>query len=338
MKPIRVAIACPEQINGTDFHRLIAPKWAYMKDSRLDIYQCADIIGLTQKQLDGLDVLIVSRVLTRDPSQFSRAKAMIKASPCKLIVDVDDYWDWPPEHAGHAMWKQQNGKRMMLETMKLANAIWTTTSRLKRKIETTKGCPPVYLVPNRINREDPQWNAAVLKSPSTDLRLGVMAAPAHWMNVLQLHDGIKAMNHLPFWRVKAIGVAQQHQNHVKMLLGTDRVDFVPWHDPMNYAKVYQQIDLMLCPLMRNEFNLYRSPIKVLECSRTGTHILAEDYGPYEGAGQVREGGWAALPEIVKAHHQRPPLNQPTLDPHLFSEKPDAVRIGCIQFLTGNTVE
>jgi hypothetical protein len=110
------------------------------------------------------------------------------------------------------------------------------------------------------------------------------------------------------------------------------VEFLPWVAPEGYAHQYRNIDVMLCPLMRNQFNKYRSPIKVLECSRTGTAILAENYGPYQGAGQIKEGGWNMLPEIVRTMQQQPVTFQPSMDPHLFSEKPDGERVECIKNL------
>lgn len=334
MKPIRVAIACPEDPNGTDFHRLLAPIWTMERDARLEVDRCQDITAITQRQLDALDVLIVSRHLTRIPDRMARAKAMIKASPCKLIVDVDDHWEFPPEHPGRPEWEHIGGKTAMLQTLKLADAIWCTTTALKRKIELLGNAAPVHVVPNRINRHDPQWAPACLKTPSADLRLGVICTPAHWMNIIELRDGLHRSNNVPFWKVRAIGVAPEHRAHVKFLLGTDRVEFAEWASPFDYAKHYRDIDLMLSPLMRNEFNLYRSPIKIIECSRTGTGIMAENYGPYAGAGQIEERGWLLLPDIIN-EYRRAALNiAPGNDPHLFSEKPDADRIQVITDIAG----
>ena len=327
MKPIRIAIACPDtEVNGTDFHRLISPMWSYATAPDFEVERCADIIGLTQKQLDGLDFLIVSRHLTRLPNGMPRAKAMIKNSPCKLIVDIDDYWHLPTEHPGSATWMAQGGGKAMLETMKIAHAIWTTTSKLKTAIDALNNRATCYVVANRINRHDPQWATACIKKPSVEIRLGVVAIGSAWMNLIELNEGIRAMNAQPFWRIKAIGVDDAHRNHVKMLLGTDRIDFLPWASPFEYAAHYRDIDLMLCPLMRNDFNKYRSPIKILECSRTGTAILAENYGPYQGVGQIEHRGWNALPQIVSEMLNKPPHIAPSTDPHLFSEKPDTERM------------
>lgn len=334
MKPIRVAIACPEEPNGTDFHRLLAPMWSYMGVKELEVERCQDIIGLTQKQLDALDVLIVSRHLTRIPDRMPRAKAMIKASPCKLIVDADDHWEFPTEHPGKKEWDRMGGKKAWLETMKLADAIWCTTTFLKQKIEALGNKAPVLVVPNRINRHDPQWQGAGIKTPSHELRLGVICTPPHWMNIIELRDGLHRANALPFWKVRAIGVADHHRRHIQFLLGTDRVEFVPWASPFEYAQHYRDIDLMLCPLMRNAYNECRSPIKVIECSRTGTGIMAENYGPYRGAGQIEHRGWTLLPDIIRSYQQALPTVLPSTDPHLFSEQPDGDRVKCIQEICG----
>jgi len=327
-QPIKVLFAYPDDINGTDYHRLVAPTLEMLTRDEFQVERCIDILNLTQKELDSMDVLIVSRVLTRNPSQMARARSMMRHSPCKLIVDVDDYWELPLEHPLHQHWTTNKGDRMMKRTMAMADLIWTTTTRLKSEIDRVVNMPDnTHVRPNRISRRDNQWDSAYLKTHSPVLRIGVVALPNHWMNIVLLKDALRAMNaDQSWWRLMVMGVSPMHHNHVKMLLGTNNIDFLPVEEPWSYARLYRFIDLLVCPLVRNHFNAMRSPIKAIECSVTRTAILAENYGPYQGAGQINEGGWIMLPQIARKMWEEGINIAHDINPNLYSDSVDSQRI------------
>ena len=52
-------------------------------------------------------------------------------------------------------------------------------------------------------------------------------------------------------------------------------------DINNYARHYQNVDVLLAPLKENDFNRRKSDLKVAECVYTNTAIIASDYGPYQ---------------------------------------------------------
>lgn len=47
-----------------------------------------------------------------------------------------------------------------------------------------------------------------------------------------------------------------------------------------YAKNYANLDVLLAPLKENDFNKYKSPLKVAECAYTNTALIASKFGPY----------------------------------------------------------
>ena len=44
---------------------------------------------------------------------------------------------------------------------------------------------------------------------------------------------------------------------------------------------YNEIDVLLAPIEKNDFNYVKSPLKVAECAFSHTAIIASDYGPYK---------------------------------------------------------
>lgn len=54
-----------------------------------------------------------------------------------------------------------------------------------------------------------------------------------------------------------------------------------WTKDINhYYSHYNEIDVLLAPIEKNEFNYVKSPLKVAECAFSHTAIIASDYGPY----------------------------------------------------------
>ena len=68
-----------------------------------------------------------------------------------------------------------------------------------------------------------------------------------------------------------------------------------WTKDINhYYSHYNEIDVLLAPIEKNDFNYVKSPLKVAECAFSHTAIIASDYGPYTlDLVNAREkgGGW-----------------------------------------------
>jgi len=81
-------------------------------------------------------------------------------------------------------------------------------------------------------------------------------------------------------------VSQDHASYLKMYLdGDDPFEneaFRAFHTrPINeYARNYENLDVLLAPLKENDFNRYKSALKVAECAYSGTMIMCTNFGPY----------------------------------------------------------
>lgn len=63
-------------------------------------------------------------------------------------------------------------------------------------------------------------------------------------------------------------------------------------DIQNYAKHYENVDVLLAPLKENDFNSVKSQLKFIECGFTDTAIIASNFGPYtiDGKPYIMKGG------------------------------------------------
>lgn len=85
-----------------------------------------------------------------------------------------------------------------------------------------------------------------------------------------------------------------------------------WTKPVNkYATHYNDIDVLLVPLVENQFNKCKSQLKVIEAGFFNKVIIAQNYGPYTldlkpyllKDGELNENGNALLVDSRKNHKQ-----------------------------------
>lgn len=77
----------------------------------------------------------------------------------------------------------------------------------------------------------------------------------------------------------------------------------------HYYEHYSEVDVLLAPLEKNEFNLVKSPLKVAECAFSHTAIIASNVGPYtldlkpaiKFGGEVDMTGNALLVDVSRDH-------------------------------------
>jgi glycosyltransferase involved in cell wall biosynthesis len=79
----------------------------------------------------------------------------------------------------------------------------------------------------------------------------------------------------------------------------------------SYAKGYNEFDVALAPLFANNFNKYKSQLKIIEAGFHKKPIIAQNYGPYtidlvsmiDKGGSLNPKGNALLVESSKNHKQ-----------------------------------
>jgi len=100
------------------------------------------------------------------------------------IMDLDDYWLPTKEHPVHAMVVQSKLHEKIMNNLKVAGHVTTTTSIFATEI--LKFNKNVYVLPNAINPNEPQFKAKT--EPSDKLRFGWLGGSSH-LHDLKLMDG-----------------------------------------------------------------------------------------------------------------------------------------------------
>lgn len=80
-------------------------------------------------------------------------------------------------------------------------------------------------------------------------------------------------------------------------------------DIMNYCTHYNEIDVLIVPLLDTKFNSFKSELKYIEAGMMGKAVIASDFGPYqigavnffEKGGKINENGNVILIDKTKVH-------------------------------------
>jgi glycosyltransferase involved in cell wall biosynthesis len=100
------------------------------------------------------------------------------------IMDLDDYWLPTKEHPIHQLIVQNKINQKIMANLKVAGHITTTTPLFAKEIE--KFNKNVYVLPNAINPNEPQFKAETEKSDR--LRFGWLGGSSH-LHDLKILDG-----------------------------------------------------------------------------------------------------------------------------------------------------
>jgi glycosyltransferase involved in cell wall biosynthesis len=107
----------------------------------------------------------------------------LKLNGIIVIVDIDDYWLPTKEHPIHQLIIQNKVHQKIMDNLKVASYVTTTTKLFADEIR--KFNKNVEVFANAINPKDPQFNEPTL--PSEKIRVGWLGGSSH------LHD-LKLMN------------------------------------------------------------------------------------------------------------------------------------------------
>jgi len=224
------------------------------------------------------DAVVVSRTITYNPNFHKLAVDRWHAMPAttRLIVDVDDYWILPENHPNRVFWAQHNTSSCIIETMRLANQVWTTNKNLAKKIGRIN--TNVKVIANSINP-----NHAICAQKDDMGIIGVIVNNTHEMNLHLLRNGLKTLAPNKY-ELRLIGADESRKSVVDTLLDVRATDLkvvhVPWTKPTEYMRSYNDVNHLLCPLAPINFNKFRSRLKLEEAAAYKMNVVCSKFGPY----------------------------------------------------------
>lgn len=152
----------------------------------------------TIEYLKGFHIIHYHRQLISGINNMIKLKNTLKEAGVILIVDVDDYWHLDKTHPFYLMSKEQKLHEEIIDNLKLADFVTTTTEIFANEIKEITGKDNVSVFPNAI---DPTWMKQFQdnrkEDPNGRVRITYMGGSSHLNDVQQLKGVVNRLQSDP---------------------------------------------------------------------------------------------------------------------------------------------
>lgn len=261
----------------------------------------APFIGDAAEQvLRDCDVLVLQNIHSGYPQGFPQLIKYARSKNIIVIYDIDDLdWAVSRENPAYEEFQKRAIGKYVIECMRSATVVTTTTQRLAREIREFN--QNVVVIPNAIDYEYYYWNL-----PRKDdgwIRVGTCLGSSH-LHDLMLIEGLGKWVVETFPNTKFVlggydsRMASPNPNlylycedqnniwwHYKDILfgkdfDLDRIEILRTRNVETYPQLYKDLDIVLAPMIDNRFNRSKSELKIMEASAYAIPVIASDVGIY----------------------------------------------------------
>jgi glycosyltransferase involved in cell wall biosynthesis len=271
-----VALVKPN--SGVDYHRITLPLDYWEFDDGDSILRLSANQNLDPKALEGADILFYSMAC---PYNIETILKLKRQYGFKIVLDIDDYWYLHSHHHRSNYWISNRISHKVIASMKTADMVITTHSRLQERISTSN--KNVHVVANALPLgfgqfvyRNPVVNPPILLYASGtshlhDLEI-IRASLRACSKDAQLRDCtfvLAGYGDTPTWN-KMLNVCKNFGNYgVRPVLSLEK-----------YMDHYDHANVSIAPLENNEFNTYKSNLKIIEAGAKKLPIIASAVHPY----------------------------------------------------------
>ena len=148
--------------------------------------------------LSSFHIIHYHRQFLNDPQRMFELAKILKEKGTILIVDIDDYWYLHPQHPFYSLSKERKMHIPIMENLKIADYVTTTTDIFADKIKEVTKKDNVQVLYNSIN---PTWMKQFKNNwkpdPDGKVRITYMAGSSHMGDVQQLHGVVNVLSSDP---------------------------------------------------------------------------------------------------------------------------------------------
>jgi hypothetical protein len=241
--------------SGSDYHRLYMP----LKNMGADF-----VDKLDTNIVKGYDILWINRNCVTSPATLSLWREMFGL---KIVFDLDDSLVIPDHYPGSQKMKPLVGKVVD----RLIEADWVVVSTKDLVKEVLPYNTNVSVIPNRIDYKYFKCKEETFKEFSQrKIRVGFIGAFTHYYDWKEIKGWMKTLVSNPYFKDNCEFVMGGYNDSAKEYWRdfADLGKFIKSLSVNEYLRLFQEFDIILCPLVDNQFNRAKSSLRVLEA---GTH-------------------------------------------------------------------
>lgn len=276
----------------SDDVRLKFPITNIKPDDELNLVISAGVVSEGMKlKVDPNGVYVFSRPVTNLELAVNKLKSD-HGDAVKIIADLDDsFWDIPKHHVAYEFLGQgSQNLRSMERIFKLVDKIVVSTEPLKKKILERCGRDDIVVIPNVCNVSNPY---TAFKRPSEYVRFGFSGTITHREDFKLIKSAL-------------VRFINDHSN-AQVVIGADAMVyrtldgiaekqklFIPAYPYSLYPLHLSYFDVMLIPLIKDNFNDAKSDIKLLDAVSNQKPFIASDVTPYHPYNEGDPSTWAGI--------------------------------------------
>jgi hypothetical protein len=296
-------------VGGVEYHRMVQPHKVLRRHfPEYDFIMSSSLESAGEEVLNQTDLVIFSRMIPEGASE----KLNELNKPFGL--DLDDWWYLPKSHISFQDYEQFEIPKKTVASIRDAYFVICTTPILAEKIQPIN--ENVIVIENGIDSEDEVWKPR--KVSSSRLRFGFTQGNSHYEDIKSISDSVSSCyKDLDFyknaqivycgfygedmsWRkvtMEQIFELMLTENHKALRLYKDYlVDLGTFKKNLNdsdypykrkwavdvdvFGNVYNEMDIVIAPLIKNEFNSCKSELKMLEAGFKDCAIMLNHVEPY----------------------------------------------------------
>ena len=177
-----IAPATELERNHSDIFVEINPDINFEKEETMDYLKSFDIIHYHTTLVDKINLM-------------RNIASELKRHGVTLVLDIDDYWKLPKKHPQYQYSVDAKLEYIIIENIKIADYITTTTDLFAVEIKKITGKNNVIVLPNSVN---PEWMKQFQdnKKPSYDgkVRIVYMGGSSHLPDLEQIKGVVNMLN------------------------------------------------------------------------------------------------------------------------------------------------
>lgn len=156
---IKVLVVTQRKPTGLTYHRQTVPHLNLLKDYEYKIGFTYDVSEATKEELSNYQIVSFLRLVDSEGKTESIIQNC-KDAGCKVVVDIDDYWNLHPTHELYKSYKENDIPNQTITGLKNADWVTTTTEHFADKIREFN--ENVTVLPNAIDEDEPQFKVEPL--------------------------------------------------------------------------------------------------------------------------------------------------------------------------------
>jgi len=212
----------------------------------------------------GVPVLVFNRYM----QQGVGALIAKRRQGFKIVADLDDFWDLPPEHYLAGAWEASGTPAKIRACLAAADVVLVTNATLADHVRALN--PNVVIAPNALPFDEGQFTRA---TPGSETFV-YAGGPSHVPDVTPLAEAFNDP------RVIFAGDNPSQPEWLKMRQHAPRAQYAASRPVSAYMPAYDGHIAALAPLVDNPFNRCKSNLKMLEAGAKGLPLIASWVAPY----------------------------------------------------------